>query len=457
VESSQLELGLGESAGSCDAPRSALPPVTVEKHVRAPSRKRRLEAEYPDGKFPEHLPREVRVLDEGEEAGEVITTKITERLCVRPSELYVEEIRRVVRKNEEGEISQPPVPATPLPRRCVDASFLAHIILMKFLWHMPLYRQERMFRAQGVNISRETLIRYVIEVARLLGRLYNTLLASVFEAEVVFGDETPVLVGKGVKGQRSYSASRFWPFLGGGASVFIFARTRAAKEIEPYLSSYKGFLQVDGYKVYETIARAYPEIVLVFCWAHARRKFIEAQAYYPAEAKQALRYIGLLYTVEDRAKGQGSERVSALRARFSKRILALFKLWLDEKLSDPRLLPKSTLGEAVGYVLARWKGLCRYTEDPRLSIDSNPVEREIRPVALGRKNWLFCASETGAEAACVLYSLIASCKLAGVDPNAYLVDVLNRINDHSQLRLSELLPQNWKPIENIPENGRPGP
>jgi hypothetical protein len=230
-------------------------------------------------------------------------------------------------------------------------------------------------------------------VARLLGKLYETLLTSVFEAPVVFGDETPVLVGKGVKGQRSYSASRFWPFLGGGAVVFIFARTRAAKEIEPYLFSYKGHLQVDGYKVYEKIACQFPEIVLVFCWAHARRKFIEAEAYYPTEAKQALRYIRLLYRVERRAKEQSPERVASLRARFSKKTLTLFKRWLDEKLSDPRLLPKGTLGEATGYVLARWKGLCRYTEDPLLSIDSNPIEREIRPVALGGRNWLFYASE----------------------------------------------------------------
>lgn len=460
-EKKQGVLSLEE--GCTEKPEATAAPVAVKGHKRAASRPKCLEGELgSNDKFPEHLPREVTIIDDGEAAGKVILTKVTERLCVRPSQLYVEEIRRVVRKHDDGTISQPVVPETPLPRRCVDATFLVHVIIMKFLWHLPLYRQERMLKAQGIEISRDTLIRYVIAVAELLGRLYNALLQQVFEATNIFADETPVLVGKGGKGERAYTESRFWPFLGNGAIVFIFARTRAAKEIEPLLQAYKGSLQVDGYTVYESIAKRFPDIVLVFCWAHVRRKFIEAEEYYPKEAAEALRYIRALYRVEDYAAAhegspvQATDRLRRLRARHSTRILKLFKRWIEEQFNDERLLPKSSLGEAIGYTRTRFEGLSRFAHDPALAIDSNAIERQIRPVALGRKNWLFCASETGAEAACTLYSLIASCKLAGVDSQAYLVDVLNRISDHSQLKIKELLPQNWKPLQKIPENANPG-
>ena len=454
--STQYTLSLTEEPVKTPAAAGTAPVTIVEQHTRLPTRKKRLEGELSsEGKFPEHLPREVTILDDGEQAGAIFDTKITERLCVRPSQLFVEEIRRIVRKSDRGSLSQPPVPETPLPRRCVDASFLAYIIIMKFCWHLPLYRQEQMLKAQGVTISRDTLIRYVIDVAELLGKLYNVLLASAFSGQHIYADETPVLVGKGVKGNRAFTESRFWPFMGNGAIVFIFARTRAAKEIEPLLEAYKGHLQVDGYTVYESIADKFPDISLVFCWAHVRRKFIEAEKYYPKETKEALRYIRALYWVEARAKGKDNSEILRLRTRFSVKILKLFKQWLDKHFADPTLLPKSSLMGAIAYAHVRWDGLCRYTTDPVLTIDSNPIERQIRPVALGRKNWLFCASETGAEAACTMYSLIASCKLAGVDPNKYLTDVLNRINDHSQLKLEELLPQNWKPLENNSENSNP--
>jgi transposase len=446
-------LSLGEGV---EAPARAVEPAAPKTATpKAPSKKVRLEGSIDEqGRFPDDLERRETVIDEGETAGAVMSTKVTERLCVEPSQFYVEVIKRVVRKQSDGSIVQPLTPEAVLPRRCVDASFLAYISIMKFQWHLPLYRQEQMLKSQGIRISRDTLIRYVIEVAQLLGRLYDTLLGSVFEAGNVFADETPVLVGKGTKGNRKYTESRFWPFLGNNSIVFVYAKTRAAKEIEPLLEAYEGYLQVDGYRVYETVANKFPDITLVFCWAHARRKFIEAEQYYPEDSKEALRYIRALYRIEEAGRAS-PEKIPRLRRRFSKKVLDLFKKWLDAKLQEPKTLPKSTLGGAISYALTRWEGLCRYTEDPILSIDSNPIERQIRPVALGRKNWLFCASEIGAEAACVMYSLIASCKLAGIEPHEYLTDVLSRINDHSQLTLHELLPQNWKPLPKKEEVRKP--
>lgn len=432
------------------APAAQTTQVEVPKHTRVIV-KRKLEGLLPEGnKFPEHLPREeAPPIDAGPEAGEVMSTKVTETLCVRPSQMFVRVTRRVVRKSEvTGVITQPAVPETPLPRTCVDSSFLAHIIIMKFLWHLPLYRQEQMLRLQGIQISRDTLIRYVISVAGLLGKLYDELLTHVLISESLFADETPVVVQKNGK----YTDSRFWPFLGDDSVIFIFAKTRAAKEIEPILKGFKGYLQVDGYTVYESLSNKYPEIILLFCWAHVRRKFADALKHYPAEANQALRFIQALYHVEALGKDDQAKR-GRLRQKYSKKILSMMKVWLSKKINEPQTLPKSLLGEAIMYALNRWDGLLRYAENPKLSIDSNPVERAIRPVAIGRKNWLFCASETGAEAACVLYSLISTCKLQGINPSEYLTDVLDRINDHSQLKLKELLPHNWKPLEkNIQKN-----
>jgi len=355
----------------------------------------------------------------------------------------------VVRKTDSGKMTQAPVPETPLARCCVDASFLVHVIIQKFMWHLPLYRQEQMLRSQGIKISRDTLIRYVISVASLLGKLYDELLKQVFISERLFADETPVIVQK----NGEYTESRFWPFMGDNSIVFIFAKTRSAKEIEPILSAYKGFLQVDGYKVYESLSQKYPEIVLVFCWAHARRKFIDAQKHYPKEATEALRYVQALYRVEKFGK-DNSQKLSYLRRRHSVKILALFKVWLTKKLHDPKTLPKSLIAEAIMYTFSRWEGLKRYSTNPSLSIDSNPIERQIRPIAIGRKNWLFCASEVGAEAACLLYSFISTCKLQEIDPAEYLTDILNRINNHNQLKLSELLPHNWKK-DKYPSNTNP--
>lgn len=428
------------------APEAPAAISEVKGHKRA-GRRRRLEAELKDseGRFPEHLPRKQVVLDDGEEFGEKVLVKEAERLCVQPSQLYVEEIIRVVRKDEEGKLSTPELPATVLPRTCVDATFLAWIIIQKFQWHLPLNRQEQMLKAQGFNISRDTLIRYVIAVSELLDKLYQSQVEATFTATHLYGDETPVLVCKGSKGDRKYSKSYFWPFMSSEQVTFLFAVGRGVIEIKEYLKEYKGKLQVDGYKVYESLANKFPDIQLAFCWAHARRRFIKAEKSHPEEVYIALRHIGQLYRIERLIKEQPPDTILRVRQRVSKKIVNRFRSWVTDTIQLQTTLPKSPLGEALSYVYARFEGLSRYLDDPLLTIDSNPIERAIRPVAVGRKNWMFCASETGARAACIFYSLIASCKLHGIEPFDYLVDILNRIGDHSQLQLHELLPGKWTP------------
>lgn len=330
--------------------------------------------------------------------------------------------------------------------------------MAKYVWHLPLYRQEQMLKAQGIQISRDTLIRYVIALADLLKPIYVELGVTLFSGEHLFADETPVLVGKRDPDRKRYSESWFWAFLGEAGCAFYHTPSRAFKEVEPLLSSYSGYLQSDGYNVYEKLAKQYPEITLVSCWAHARRKFVDAEKGGNApEAKEALRYVRALYRIEARVRDKGltPPEILKLRQRFSKRILMLFQRWLKGRAQDPTLLPKSLFGKAIGYTLKRWEQLGRYTGDPMLAIDSNAVEREIRPIALGKKNWLFCTSEGGTEASAIIYSLIASCRLANVDPADYLLDVLERISHHPNSEVQQLLPVNWKALRKNEQNATP--
>lgn len=330
-----------------------------------------------------------------------------------------------------------------LERTTVDVSFLVYVILAKYQWHLPLYRQEQMLKSQEIRLSRDTLIRYVIACASLLKPIYVALGVELFQLSHLFGDETPVTVKLKEKG---YSETRFWAFMGELGCAFYHTPTRAFKEVEPLIKSFQGKLQCDGYTVYEKISKTFPEVVLVGCWAHARRKFIEAeQGGNPELAKEALRHIRALYRLERwfRDKELKPPDVVRLRRRHAQKILGLFQRWLKARASDPALLPKSLFMGAVHYTLKRWDALSRYVDDPQLAIDSNAIEREFRPVAIGRKNWLFCASEVGAESSAILYSLIASCRLANVDPWDYLTDVLERISEHPAARINELFPCNW--------------
>ena len=423
------------------------PPPQPEKIEYTRRKRRKVEGKLPEGtRFPAHLPRRDEIIEEGE--GPVAFEKITERLAADKSPFYIKRIIRRIRR-QDGSLTSPPVPPALLDRTSVDASFLVYMLMAKYVWHLPLYRQEQILKAQGIQLSRDTLIRYVIALADLLKPIYVELGVTLFSGSHLFGDETPVMVGKRDRNRKRYGESWFWAFLGETGCAFYHTPSRAFKEVQTLLSSYSGYLQSDGYNVYEKLAKEYPEITLVGCWAHARRKFKDAEKGGNApEAKEALRYIRALYHVETRIRENSLKppEILRLRQRFSKRILALYWRWLKSHAQDPTLLPKSLFGKAIGYTLKRWQQLSRYIEEPMLAIDSNAVEREIRPIALGKKNWLFCASEVGAEASAIIYSLIASCRLANIDPADYLLDVLERISLLPKSRVNELLPVNWKKL-----------
>ncbi len=424
-------------------------PANTEQVSYSRSKRQSLEGKVPSGvRFPDHLPRVDKIIDEGE--GVVISQKVSERLAAHPNAFYV---KRTIRKTRKvgGVPVTPGLAPEVIETKTVDLSFLVYVIIAKYVWHLPLYRQEQILKSQQIRLSRDSLIRYVIGVASLLKPIYVAVGVELFSGNHLFGDETPVMVGSTKNGIKKFEQAWFWTFLGESGCAFYHSPSRAYKEVEPLIKSFRGHFQSDGYKVYDKMAKAYPEITLVGCWAHSRRKFVDAEKGSNApEAKQALRYIRALYRVEARIReAKQPPDILKLRQRFSSKILKLFHKWLKAKASDPNLLPKTLFGTAVRYTLKRWEPLCCFVSNPKLTIDSNAVEREIRPVALGKKNWLFCASEEGAEASAILYSLIASCRLANVDPATYLFDVLERISHHPASKVKELIPVNWK---NIPKN-----
>ena len=454
--SEQLALSLGEAPTSLAPCAKEASTTTVASHARKPKRNVVEGLVDKEGKFPEEIRREETTLDEGEAAGEIISVKVTERLEITPPELYVHVIRRIVRKHPEEGMTQPAVPPVITARSTVGPGLLAYVIIMKFLWHIPLHRQEQMFKSYGVSISRDRLIRYVIDLAELFRPLYRLLLKTILEDPVVFADETRMLVGKGKKGEKRYTRSYLWPLMSEQGIVFLYAPTRTAETVLGELKHYVGHLQVDGYRVYEQIAGKFPDVTLVFCWAHARRYFVEAEAHYKEESRRYLRFIQVLYRAESLIKLRLSRHPKfdpdatrlALRRRFARPVLRLMKSELERHLSSSKLLPKSLLAQAIAYTLTRFDGLSLYADDPRLHIDSNPIEREIRHVAIGRKNYMFCASEVGAEAAGIMYSLLVSAKRRGTDPGRYLALLLEQIHATDPERLPGLLPHNvcpWPP------------
>lgn len=409
-------------------------------------KKNSIEGKLPEGvRFPEHLPREEEIIDEGG-PGEIILEKITERLAAKESAFYVKRIIRKVRK-EEGEIKQPATPPAVLEKTSVDVTFLVWMLKAKFEWHLPIYRQEQMLKSSGINLSRDSMIRYVISIAGLLKPIYTAIGSNLLTSCHLYADETPVLVGKNCNGIKKYTNSYFWGILGEDGVMFRYTATRAYAEVEEFFKNFKGNLQVDAYGVYEKLSAIYPDITLVSCWAHARRKFVDAEKGGNSElAKDALTFISQLYDIERECRENqlSPPEVLKLRQQRSTKILDEFHKWLKLKASDPSILPKCLFAKAVYYALVRWDALCTYTTDPKLSIDSNTIEQKIRPIALGKKNWLFCDSETGAESAAIIYSLMASCKLANINTWDYLVDVLVRISEHPASKVHELIPAKWK-------------
>lgn len=413
------------------------------------------------GSLPKHLPRieeviepESTVCDCGHER-HVIGEDTSERLDIVPAQFRVIVTRRpkYACRVCEGGIVQAPAPAHLIPGGMPTEATVAHVIVSKYADHLPLYRQVQIYSRQGIDLDRSTLAAWVGRAAFELKPVYDALLANLKRSAKLFMDETtaPVLD----PGRRKAKTGYFWALARddqpwGGEDppgvAFTYAPGRSGQYAEDILKGFSGTLQVDGYAGYNRLLkRPTQDIRLAYCWAHARRKLHEvARTGTTPIADEGLRQITALYRIEKELRGQKPEaRLTARQAR-SKPIIDDFEAWLTAHRA--RVSAKSPLGEALKYVAKYWDGLCRFLDDGHIEIDSNAVERTIRPIALNRKNALFAGHDAGAQNWAMLASLIETCKRNAIDPHARLTATLQAIvNGHKQSRIDDLLPWNYAP------------
>jgi transposase len=344
-----------------------------------------------------------------------------------------------------------PRPPQPIARGLAGPGLLAHVIVSKFCDHLPLYRCERILARFGVTLSRSTLCDWLAQSAAQLRPLWELVRARVLQSRVIQTDDTPVRV----QAQAAAAAhqGRLWAQVGDTDHpylVYLYSPNREGQWPQTFLAGYAGFLQADAYTGYDALF-ATGTVLEVGCWAHARRKFFEAQKTDAEGALYALGVIRQLYAVEREAAEQADKQelsrseFEALRLRLRQEkavpLLKSFGEWLEKQAAA--LLPKSPLAEAVGYARNQWAALQRYTMAGFLEVDNNAAERALRAVAIGRKNYLFFGSDVGGETAAVLYTFTQTCQALGIEPWRYLRDVLERLPSHPPARLGELLPDKW--------------
>ena len=338
-------------------------------------------------------------------------------------------------------------PASPIAKGLPGPGLLAHLIVSKYTDHLPLYRLERIYERQGVFLPRSTLSGWMAACAGLLRPLYERMVAGVLLSRALHTDDTTVKMQEPLT--HVLSTARLWVYYGDKAhpyNVFDFTVNRKRDGPERFLAGYQGYLHADAFSGYDRLylpeVRTAAAIIEVACNAHARRKFYEARATDELRAHQALAYYRQLYELERAAKDFSEEQRLQMRKDFSVPILERFRAWLQEQ--RPALLPKSPLGEAIGYALNNWAALARYAEAGFLAIDNNVAEREMKRIAIGRKNWLSVGSPRGGQTAAVLFSFTATCQRLGVEPWAYLQDVLTRLPALPPESLDALLPDRWE-------------
>lgn len=398
-------------------------------------------------KLPESLRREVIVIEPSVDITgcKKMDEEVTEVLEYQPGELYVKQYRRAkYAKPDNAGVVIGALPSRPLEKAMAGEGLLAQIVIDKYVDHLPLHRQMQRFERSGVKLAYSTLTDWVSGACTLITPLFEALKAEVLRSNYLHADETPIRVlDKKKEGEthRGY----YWVYQNSIDKIVLFdyQEGRGREGPAEILKDFTGYLQTDGYVAYDVFAKR-PGITLIHCMAHARRMFHEALDNDQPRASHALREIQKLYAIERSAKdGQlGDDGTKTLRQEKSLPILTAMGTWLREQYVQ--VLPKSAIGKAIAYSLERWERLSAYVNDGRLNIDNNPVENSIRPVALGRKNYLFAGSHEAARRSGMLYSLLRTCKMHGIEPYSWLKDVLHQIADHPVNKVQELLPHRYK-------------
>jgi len=453
----QLELRL-EDLEEAEAVRQAA--ATTGRGTSRPERRQPVRRP-----LPEHLPREeiihapVEICPGcGGTHFSRLSEDVTEVLEKIPARLKV--IRHVRPKfscRSCETIIQAPAPDLPIEKGRPGPGLIANVVTAKYLDGLPLYRQSAILAREGIEIERATLADWVGHAAWWLTPLAATIGAHVMAAPVIHTDDTPIAVL--APGMGKTRTGRLWTYLTderpwqgewAPAAWYRFSPDRKGERPREHLASFHGVIQADAYSGYEALVRQAgppganaPRIMHAACWAHARRKlFDEFERTKSPIAEEALRRIGTLYAIEAEVTGHSAEMRRRVRQEQAVPILDGLRNWFQEQ--RRRLSSKTNLAKALQYALTRWEALCLYTTDGRIGIDNNPAERALRGIAITRKNFLFLGSEAGGERAAVIYTVLESAKLNGLDPEAYLADVINRMaKGHPMNRLAELLPWNW--------------
>lgn len=400
--------------------------------------------------LPEHLERVEKIIypkgfDENTTA-EKIGEEVSEVLNYIPGKLIVDRIVRPKFKNEEGKITIAQLASRPIAKGLFGTALIVRILVDKYVDHLPLYRQCERFKREGVTIADSTVGDVPRQVALLMELLYKELAKQVMQSGYINVDETPTPVldsKKKAKTHRGYH----WVYHSPEKKLVLFdyRQGRGREGPDEMLKNFRGFLQTDGYSVYETYQNK-QGITLVGCMAHARRYFEQALISDRERAEHVMKLIQKLYATETKIRDTESplseEQIIALRHSESKPVLDEIKQWLDDHLNV--VTPTSPLGKAISYTYARWSKLCVYINHAQLNIDNNLVENAIRPSVIGRKNYLFSGSHDGAQNSAVFYSLLGSCKINGINPEEWLADVLEKLPETKSSQLYTLLPNHWK-------------
>lgn len=440
---SQLNLGIQTEA---IADRKVLSSLKIE-YTRNNTAATEKKSNHPGRmKLPPHLERiDIIIEPPGDTSGlKLMGDEITEELDYVPGKFIVNRYIRRKYIDQNGKIFMAPMIDRPVHKAIAGPGLQTQVVINKYVDHLPLYRQQQGFARENIHIPYSTLTDMVANTCNLIESIYNVLRTVVIKSNYLHADESPIKVlDKDKKGQthRGY----FWVYHNSIDRMVLFDYQEGRGREGPVnmLKDFTGHLQTDGYSVYDIFNKK-EDVILLHCMAHARRMFYEALENDKLRAEHALQQIGLLYGIERKGKALSltAEELLALRQEEALPILRELESWMKEQYLQ--VLPKSSIGKALGYSIQRWSQLMIYAGDAKLNIDNNPVENCIRPVAIGRKNYLFAGSHEAAQRSAMLYSLMGTCKLNGINPFIWLKDVLQKIGNYPVENLHELLPQNWE-------------
>ena len=439
-------------------PQSSMPPKerVVAAHRRRVPTRDAAEAEgqsvpfFDETRVPVELIElpDPQVRDLASEQFERIGEKVSYRLAQRPgSYVVLKYVRPVHKRLDTQKMSCPAAPAGVIEGSRADVSFIAGLLVEKFAYHLPLYRQHLRLKDCGIDVTRPWLTQTVQQASSLLEPIYDAQLDSIRDSRVKAMDETPIKAGR--SGHGKMKTGYFWPVYGERDEVcFPYCPSRAGEHVRELLGlkhAAGAVLLSDGYAAYHSYAKKLG-LTHAQCWSHARRTFFEAEAADPEHVREALEQIAALYAIEEDLRTQklAGDGKRCHRLTHSKPRVEAFFAWVEQQFQRQGLLPSSPFTQALNYVRERRLGLEVFLDDPDVPIDTNHLERALRAVPMGRRNWLFCWTELGARHVGIVQSLIVTCRLHGIDPYDYLVDVLQRVAQHPAARVAELTPRLWK-------------